>query len=473
MSPSSPRPPDSLRQIAERNPLRGFALSMLTGQLSDDYLPWDRLRFHKPPAEADRLFKSVRADFPGDDDRAALAPLTVEEWWAVLRAGRDAQARALPTLTMKNGRPFRFVLTDHVLRETDFMASQLSGQIGFSANVPDDATRDRYIRTALEEEAITSSQLEGAATTRRVAKDMLRTGRQPRDLGERMIFNNFAAMQRVRELRDQPLTPDLVREIHQIVTAGTLDDPDDAGRLQEPGEKRVAVVRMRDGEIIHQPPVAEELPTRLTRLCAFANEAGQGPYLPGVLRALTVHFMVSYDHYFVDGNGRTARALFYWSMLHQGYWLAEFLTLSTILRQAPAQYARSFLETEQDDGDLTYFFLYHLKVLRRAIDGLGDYINRTIAEQRDIRQRLDPATGEFNLRQLAVLSDAGKQPQRCFTAQELARRFAITEQTGRNDLDDLARRGLMTRQREGHRYIWQACPDLTTRLAAGATPNPK
>jgi Fic family protein len=63
--------------------------------------------------------------------------------------------------------------------------------------------------------------------------------------------------------------------------------------------------------------------------------------------------MLGYEHPFEDGNGRTARALFYWSMLNQGFWLTEFLTVSKILRKAPAKYARSFLYTEQDSNDLT------------------------------------------------------------------------------------------------------------------------
>lgn len=59
-----------------------------------------------------------------------------------------------------------------------------------------------------------------------------------------------------------------------------------------------------------------------------------------------MHFMLSYDHPFVDGNGRTARILFYWSMLSQDYWLAEFLPISRLLKMAPSQYARSFIYTE-------------------------------------------------------------------------------------------------------------------------------
>jgi len=77
------------------------------------------------------------------------------------------------------------------------------------------STRARYLLSSLMEEAITSSQMEGAATTRDVAKAMIRSRRPPRDRSERMILNNFLTMQRIRELRDQPLTLQLVLELQR------------------------------------------------------------------------------------------------------------------------------------------------------------------------------------------------------------------------------------------------------------------
>lgn len=93
-----------------------------------------------------------------------------------------------------------------------------------------------------------------------------------------------------------------------------------------------------------------------------------------VIIAIVLHSWLAYDHPFVDGNGRTARAPFYWSMLSQGFWLVEFLSISSILRKAPATSSRSFLHAETDENDLTYFILYHLKVIRRAIDELRAYM---------------------------------------------------------------------------------------------------
>src|SRR5205807_4829119 len=154
----------------------------------------------------------------------------------------------------------------------------------------------------------------------------------------------------------------------------TLDDPSAAGRFRKPAEK--IFLGTADGEVFHDPPHSEELPKRLRLMCDFANEETPDYFIHPVIRAIILHFWLAYDHPFVDGNGRTARALFYWSMLRSRYWLFEFISISNILRKAPIKYGRSFLYTETDDNDLTYFIVAQTKVIRRAIDELHAYIDR-------------------------------------------------------------------------------------------------
>ena len=113
-------------------------------------------------------------------------------------------------------------------------------------------------------------------------------------------------------------------------------------------------------EIFHDPPPAEQLDERMAAMCDFANGKIPNHFIHPVVRAIILHFWLAYDHPFVDGNGRTARALFYWLMLRNNYWLFEFISISQIIRKAPIKYGRAFLYTETDDNDLTYFILYHL-----------------------------------------------------------------------------------------------------------------
>jgi Fic family protein len=412
------------------------------GSVDARYLPWDELRFRPTPDG-----------------------LTPEQWWSVVRFRRSAELRPLPLLRDKEGVPFSYVLADPVLEAVDRITRGASGHISISADVTNAATRDRYVISSLMEEAITSSQLEGAVTSRRVAKDMLRSGRSPKNRSERMIVNNFAAMQRIAELRDTPLSPALVCDLHRIVTAGTLDRPERAGRIQDDDTDRVRV--WNGDDVLHEPPPVAELAARLQRLCDFANnDDPEVPYLHPVLRAIAVHFMCGYDHYFDDGNGRTARALFYWVMLREGYWLAEFLTISKLLKAAPSRYARAYLLTEGDAGDLTHFFLFNLSIINRAVDALHEYLAVKADEVSRVQLKLAGRHDDFNHRQVTVLEHALRKPGFVYTVASHSRSHHVSGETARKDLTGLVDAGLMIQSRRSKHYAWVAVDDLAQRLTS-------
>lgn len=420
-------------------------IELLSAPLDDaDHLHWDKLRYKTPPTGLDH-----------------------QTWWYLLKTARRQKARELP-LPQKDGTPFTYVLTDRILEACDDIARRAGGQIDVSDQVLDLAGRDSYIFNSLVEEAITSSQLEGASTSRRVAKEMLENRREPRGRSEQMILNNFEAMEFVRTLSGQKLTPGLVLEIHRVVTEGTLDDPGDAGRLEQPDGDRVAVYG-DDDQVLHRPPRAGELPDRLLALCDFAN--GQpSTYLSPVVRAIILHFMMGYDHYFADGNGRTARALFYWSMLRNGYWLVEFLTISKILKEAPAQYAFSYLLTEDDDGDLTHFLHYQLHVIQRALDDMTSYLQRKADELRNVRRAVEAAHETLSPRQGRILEMAAEDAAFGITVKQYARRFRVSDETARHDLNQLTAEGLLDKQKVSKAYVWGPTQGLAARLGHRAPP---
>lgn len=281
------------------------------------YLHWDEVRFRKPPGD-----------------------LTHEEWWLGLKMRRQMGDRTIPLKDEKEQR-FHFTVTDLVAD----LLHQIDRGGGTFVEIPEPVTnadqRDRYLVRSLMEEAITSSQLEGAATTREVAKKMLAEGRKPRDRSERMIVNNYATMRRIIELKEKPLTPEIVFQVHREISEGALDISDGAGRFRRADEN--INVSDIEGTVFHTPPPAQELPERLQEMCDFANAKTPDFFVHPVIRGIILHFWLAYDHPFVDGNGRTARALFYWQMLHSGYWLFEFISISQFLRKAPVQYGTAFL----------------------------------------------------------------------------------------------------------------------------------
>jgi Fic family protein len=406
-----------------------------------DYIHWDKLRRLSPPNG-----------------------LSTEEWWLGITATRMSERRLLP-LKDVSGSPFSYGLPDLVLKHLHHIDQRCSGEVAMDEVVTSERQAgQRFLVNSLMEEAIRSSQLEGATTSRRVAKEMLRSGREPRSRSERMISNNYRALQFMREEMKGTLSPQSILDLHRIITDGTLDDPSAAGRLQRPDEDRVAVFDRDDGRPIHRPPPAELLPARMQSLCDFANEDMEGDrFIHPVIRAILLHFWLAYDHPFEDGNGRTARVLFFWMMRTRGYWLAEYLPISGILRSAPAKYARSFMETETDDGDTTYFLIYQLEVIERAIDELHRYLQRKIAEVRDV-ERLLHGTDGFNHRQLALLTDAVRHPDSAYTFDSHASSHRVTHETARSDLSELERRGLLSRVRRGRRHSFEPAPNLAKRL---------
>ncbi len=399
---------------------------------------------------------------PWDKVRQLTSPegLTHEEWWFGIKLARGHLLKPIP-LTDVRGRTFQYGTPDPVLRLTHEIDQLASGRIEISEEVTNPGTRDRYIINSLIEESITSSQLEGASTTSEVAKNMLRSGRKPMDKSERMILNNYGAMRFVQEKRGEKLTPELVFELHRLVTVGTLEDPARAGCFRTDSDS----IQVKDeiGTVLHRPPPAAELPKRLQSMCDFANARPSDSFLHPVIRATILHFWLAYDHPFLDGNGRTARALFYWSLLSQGYWLAEYISISSILRNARAQYSHSFLHTEVDNNDLTYFLSYHLGVVRRAIGDLQQYLNKKIKEVRSTEALLR-SSGDFNHRQLALLNHGMRHPGSRYTVESHRRSHNIAYDTARTDLLGLAGFGLLGKRKRGKTFEFSAPADLGARL---------
>jgi Fic family protein len=399
-----------------------------------------------------------------DDVRRRRGPndLAPRDWWFGIALAREHLARPVP-LQSSDGRSFTYALPDEVLELLHWIDQHAAGEITVSETIRDPGDRRRYLVNSLFEEAITSSQLEGASSTRKVAKEMLRTGRPPRDRSERMILNNYRAMSMLRGVADRPLTPADVLELHRVVTEATLDDTSAAGRIQGPEEVRV-VVQAPDGTVVHVPPPAAELPDRLEAMCRFANGQDVEGFIHPVIRAILLHLWLAYDHPFEDGNGRTARALFYREMLSQGYWLFEYVTISRLLVRAPAQYARAFLQTETDRFDATYFLLHQLRLIRRAIEDLVAYLRNKMEELRETERLLRRT--DLNHRQVALLTNALRHSDAEYSVLSHSTSHRVTRQSARSDLLDLESRGLLMRRTVGRKFLFYPAPDLHSRLAA-------
>lgn len=393
--------------------------------------------------------------------------------WCAVKLSRLGLLKAL-TLKSADGRPFFYGIPDalqDILHRIDRLASPLLDS-NDSVEVSHEQRNQYLVATLTMEEAISSSQLEGAATTRVVAMEMLKSERAPRSEDERMIVNNYRLMQEAVRARHEPLSQELMLRFHELAVTGTENPHVLPGQLRQTDD---VLVVDQDGEVVHRPPPFKELRERLEALCEFANTEhdGQGgrPFIHPAVKAIILHFMLGYEHPFADGNGRTARALFYWFMLKQGYWAFEYISISALLKEAPVQYGLSYLYAETDEGDLTYFIDYQLRIIKRAIDDFLAHLERKRQEYYDAMGWLERSgiREKLNYRQCQLLAMALRQPGGEFIAKHVKNEFGVTENTARADLNKLAALKILVPHKEGKtiRYFARADAGAARRHGRG------
>lgn len=417
-------------------------------------------RLFSTPGTAARLAEAER-DHPYWEKfmrRTAGMGIEPKHLWWIVKSQRRITAKPIH-ITQDPDFRFSFNLTGSMQQTLHRLDMKLGGTIGGPTTIPE-GTREQVLLSSLMEEAIASSLLEGAATTRELAKEMLRAGRPPKNRSERMVLNNYLTMQQLVGWSKETMTVDRLLQIHRTVTGGTLEHAANEGRVRTNNDVHVV-----DGynEVLHIPPSHERLNTLLEALCAFANHTADEPFIHPVVRGITLHFLIGYIHPFVDGNGRTARALFYWYLLRSGYWLVEFLAISKIILRAPAQYGRAYLHTEMDGNDLTYFLDFNLRSLHLAMEDLDLYLHRKLDERKQLFTIV--RNTPINDRQADLVALWLREPEKVLTIVEVKNRFNVVYQTARTDLMGLERMKLATHRKSGKALRYFRSREFETELS--------
>ena len=382
----------------------------LFAKINDEYLYWDKIKYLVPEGIEPELF-----------------------WQAV------KIRRSWNIVNIQFGKyKFHFTITGKMQALLHEFDMNFGGSLGTKGIIPE---KDKaiYLVSSIMEEAIASSQMEGASTTRRVAKEMLRKQSKPLNKSQQMILNNYATIKYLVEHQQEEFSVDALKNVHKLIANKTLDNPEDEGRFRT--DNSIYVMDNISGEIAHTPPDVSELDGLLSGLCDFANDNIEEPFIHPIVKGIIIHFMLAFFHPFVDGNGRTARSLIYWYLLKKGYWLTEYLSISRVIYKSKAQYEKSFLYTEHDGLDLTYFINYNLSAMKKAYEALKTYLQKKISEQEEFYTFR--GFSNVNERQAQIIKILNEKPLSFFTVKELTTRFNVTPKTARADLQHLVELGLM------------------------------
>jgi len=407
---------DELLKIMEDKEIRKYV-----SDCNRDYVHWDKLR---------------RKNIPKNIDPEIL--------WAMIKFSRQTKQ-----LIRIGDVVLTYMLTDEIFKKLHMLDKGSAGRLESVFEFVNREGKDRYVISSLMEEAIASSQLEGANTTRRLAKEMLRKNKKPSNYSEKMIVNGYRTMQNILKMKDLKLTPEIILDIQKNITMDTLKNKNDEGKFRDNNE--IVVGDSIDaGKIFHTPPDYKKLQFLIEEFCKFANN-DTDEFIHPIIKGIILHFLIGYIHPFNDGNGRTARSIFYWYVLSKGYWLFEYMAVSKILLRSRTDYGLSYLYTETDENDLTYFINYNLNAVEEALHDTENYIARKQREQAEVL-KIIKTLKISNTRQADMLKEFTKEPDKIFFIKEIMTTYGVVYQTARSDLLYLSKKNYIDKIKIGKRF---------------------
>ena len=422
--------------------------------------------------EIDRLWRASSNPYYGWREfemryRSRVLHLDIEEQiapheaWYLIKMRRRFSDRTKAPFADTSGRSFYWSkpsIYESYMRSFDM---ELGGNTESSLLGGYADNRERFLRQSLIEESIASSQLEGATTSREVAKKMIAENRNPRNKSEWMILNNFKTIQKMEEeTSNLPLSKDILLELQRMLTENTFDEKDKhkAGRWRKDSDNIAVIVSEGQEEYIsHIPPKEDDIPSLLDSLILYANsptETEDGKFTHPIIKAIILHFWFAYIHPFADGNGRMARMIFYWYLMKSDYWLIKYVPISTVIKSSRTQYSNAFVFSEQYDNDLTYFISFNFNKLKQALEMFNNHIERVKKKSQSIDKLLDDK--DLNERQKQVLHYLGGNKGDTITARKHATFQKVSWLTASLDLKGLLEKKYINAEKRGREVFYSA-----------------
>jgi Fic family protein len=367
------------------------------------------------------------------------------EVWQEIQEERRSKAEPL-ALKDEKGRNFWYVNTKPLQATLHKIDSR--GKDSLYRFIEPEIENELVFDSILEE-AWASNIIEGAFTTHKRAQELVRRNLTPKDKNELMMKNNHQAMTFIIENREFDFSIDFILNLHHIITQDTLEDPEYAGKFRDDD----VFIRDKANTVIFKPMAAEKIADSLKNLVIWVNTQSDEDFIHPIVKASIIHFFLVYVHPFFDGNGRTARALFYFYLLKNRYDYFKYFSISALIAKQKEKYYKAIKEVEDYDNDLTYFLLYSADVVMKSIDEILDKIAKKYTSDR-ISKSLDLKGVYLNKRQKKLIKILIDQDHKNITTRRYQKIFKVSYGTARSDLNELSDKGLLQKKKLGKGFLY-------------------
>lgn len=380
------------------------------------YLHWDKIKY--------KVFKDL--------------PVSPEIAWAFIVNHRQQTYRDMSPIQDEKGMFYRYSLLQRWEKTLLFFDKMF-------LNRPRDHNHDSEPWML---EAISSAMIEGAHTTRDRAMKLLQFHKTPADFGERMILNNYKMAQILENLPlDFQISLETLFDWQIQLTSQNLPEKDQ-GRLRTDADQIVIAPKAQDG-VTFVPPRESFLKDQLGPFIDFVNQDyDKHLHTHPLLQAICIHYWFAYLHPFIDGNGRTARSLFYWFLMKSGYPNITSLPLSPLILKSVQQYSKAFVYSEQDHQDLTYFIDFNIRLVEEALIQFKS--SQSVLRTNDVS--LDE---KLNLRQNTIVHMLKTNQLSDVNVSYMKQKFGVSKATAINDLKTLVSLDLLVSRRVGKNVLYR------------------
>jgi Fic family protein len=265
-----------------------------------------------------------------------------------------------------------------------------------------------------------------------------------RDVQE--VLNYRKVVEFIGKKKDLAIDEDTILELHKMTVDKILDEQS-SGKYRE---KEVVIKNSITGEVSFRPPRAIEVEWQIKDLVQFIQEEHE---IHPVLKAGIVHFEFVRVHPFLDGNGRTGRALSMLVLFADGYDIREFFSLEEHFDRNAEEYYKALQSVAINNGDVTNWLEYFTLCLAVELSKIKEKIEK-ISIDTKFKEKLGGQPVMLTDRQLKIIEyiqEVGYLENKVF-----ASLFPdVSEDTALREVQDLVKKGIIVKKgkTKGVKYL--------------------
>lgn len=262
---------------------------------------------------------------------------------------------------------------------------------------------------------------------------------QERDIQEVINYRNV--IQWINQWQDMigakpTYSEEILFTLHRLTTEKILPD-EQVGQYRK---QQVVVRSIGTGEIAFRPPVSLEVPFLIQDFFEWLNSTTDSQTIHSIFKAAITHYELVRVHPFIEGNGRTGRALATLVMYVEDYDFKRFFSLEQYFDANIDEYYAALLSVQQNDGDMTYWLEYFCYGLAIELDRVLQQVLK-LSQDLQLKTRLGQQIA-LSERQIILFELLNKQGE--VTSQDAQAVLPnVSVDTILRDIKDLIEKGLV------------------------------